>query len=95
MYCEVIVTPAGKRSLAFLTSHCPSVQETIELTKCAGILSGVLQYDPAQQGSNYTLKPNRRILHRGPLSVHYDLLFKNAKWIVEIVGYGRNPRWVW
>jgi hypothetical protein len=94
MLCEVIVTPAGQTSLAFLASHCPSAQEAIELKICADILSGVLQYDPAQQGLNYARKPNRRVLHRGPLSVHYDLLFKNAKWIVEIVGYGRNPRWV-
>lgn len=95
MFCEVFVTPAAVRSLAFLRSHCSCATEWNRLLQCARILRGVLQYDPAQQGINYRVQPSRRVFHRGPLSVHHDLLFRNGKWIVEIVAFGRNASWVW
>ncbi len=95
MFCQVIDTPSGNRSLAFLLSQCSSANEQAALLECANILRGVLQYDPAQQGLNYRRQPSRRVLHRGPLSVHYDMVFRQGKWVVEIAAFGQNLNWAW
>lgn len=94
MFCPVTVQPKAYRDLQLLIRHASSPRDAVDIRQCFDALRGLLQFDPAKLGTCIRPKPNRRIYIHGPISVLHDLVNRNGRWEVDIVGVGSNINWV-